>query len=152
MFMFTGFSEKANTALNNAVNCAEDMGHTYIGSEHIVLGLLKDPGSVAGVILGAHRINYQVFYSLISDCVGLGIPTSLSEKDITPRAADIIRTAVSLSAAPSCASAAKAVEADNPIARLNAIANTLLFFIMQPPRSFLLQSSLHPSSLRKADR
>lgn len=99
MFMFTGFSEKANTALNNAVNCAEDMGHTYIGSEHIVLGLLKDPGSVAGVILGAHRINYQVFYSLISDCVGLGIPTSLSEKDITPRAADIIRTAVSLSAA-----------------------------------------------------
>ena len=99
MFMFTGFSEKANTALNNAVNCAEDMGHTYIGSEHIVLGLLKDPGSVAGIILGAYKINYQVFYNLISDSVGLGIPTSLSEKDITPRAADIIRTAVSSGAA-----------------------------------------------------
>ncbi len=98
MFMFTGFSEKANTALNNAVNCAEDMGHTYIGSEHIVLGLLKDPGSVAGVILGAQKITYQTFYDTVRNNIGLGVPTSLSEHDITPRAAKIIRSAVSIAA------------------------------------------------------
>ena len=34
MYKFTGFTEKANTALNIAVETAEDLGHTYIGSEH----------------------------------------------------------------------------------------------------------------------
>ena len=32
MYKFTGFTEKANTALNIAVETAEDLGHTYIGS------------------------------------------------------------------------------------------------------------------------
>lgn len=35
MYKFTGFTEKANTALNIAVETAEDLGHTYIGSEHL---------------------------------------------------------------------------------------------------------------------
>ena len=98
MFMFTGFSEKANTALNNAVNCAEDMGHTYVGSEHIVLGLLKDASGVAAVLLSAWKINYRVFYDALRSSIGLGVPTSLTENDITPRAVHIIRTATSISA------------------------------------------------------
>lgn len=94
MFMFTGFSSKANTALNNAVNCAEDMGHTYVGSEHILAGLLKDPTGVAGVILNSKKITYQSFYEVIKSNIGIGNPTSLTEKDITPRAAKIITAAV----------------------------------------------------------
>lgn len=96
MFMFTGFSGKANTALNNAVNCAEDMGHTYVGSEHILAGLLKDPTGVAGVILNNRKITYQAFYDVIRMNIGLGIPTRLTENDITPRAAKIIRNAVTI--------------------------------------------------------
>lgn len=99
MFMFTGFSGKANTALNNAVNCAEDMGHTYIGSEHILAGLLKDPTGVAGVILNSRKITYQAFYEVIRMNIGLGNPTKLTENDITPRAGKIIRNAVSIAAA-----------------------------------------------------
>ena len=48
MYNFTGFTEKANMALNKAVTVAEDLGHTYIGSEHILLGLLESTDSVAG--------------------------------------------------------------------------------------------------------
>ena len=36
MYRFDGFTEKANNALNLALTSAEDMGHTYIGSEHII--------------------------------------------------------------------------------------------------------------------
>ena len=36
-YKFDGFTPKANEALNHAVNSAEIMGHTYIGSEHILL-------------------------------------------------------------------------------------------------------------------
>ena len=58
MFKFTGFTEKANKSLNAAVKAAEDLGHTYIGSEHILLGLLSDTSTVAGAVLAAHSITY----------------------------------------------------------------------------------------------
>mgnify|MGYP000404691485 CR=1 FL=1 len=59
MFKFTGFTEKANKSLNAAVKAAEDLGHTYIGSEHILLGLLSDTSTVAGAGLAAHNITYR---------------------------------------------------------------------------------------------
>ena len=42
MYRFNGFTEKANHAMNLAISSAEELGHTYIGSEHILLGLLKE--------------------------------------------------------------------------------------------------------------
>ena len=39
-YNFNGFTAKANEALNHAINSAEQLGHTYIGSEHLLLGLL----------------------------------------------------------------------------------------------------------------
>ena len=93
MYKFTGFSEKANLALNNAVNCAEDMGHTYVGSEHILAGLLKDPTSVAGIVLQSRRVTYNNFYDKIRGAIGIGVPTELTVEDITPRCRRIIESA-----------------------------------------------------------
>ena len=59
MYNFTGFTEKANMALNKAVEVAEDLGHTYIGSEHILLGLLDSIDSVAGKILLSKGLTYK---------------------------------------------------------------------------------------------
>ena len=39
MFRFKGFTEKANVALNLAVESAQQMGHTYIGTEHLLIAL-----------------------------------------------------------------------------------------------------------------
>ena len=44
MYRFTGFTQKANDALNSAISSAESLGHTYVGSEHILLGLLAESG------------------------------------------------------------------------------------------------------------
>ena len=44
MYKFTGFTQKANDVLNAAIEYAENMGHTYIGSEHLLLGLLTQNG------------------------------------------------------------------------------------------------------------
>ena len=56
MYKFTGFTEKANTALNIAVETAEGLGHTYIGSEHLLIGLLRDTGGVACVALAGRGV------------------------------------------------------------------------------------------------
>ena len=41
MYKFNSFTQKANEALNLAISAAEEYGHNYIGSEHILIGLLK---------------------------------------------------------------------------------------------------------------
>ena len=58
MFKFTGFTEKANKSLNAAVKAAEDLGLTYIGSEHILLGLLSDTSTDGGLVLAAYNKTY----------------------------------------------------------------------------------------------
>ena len=97
MYSFTGFTEKANNALNAAMESAEDLGHTYIGSEHILLGLLLDTTSEAGKILSSEKITYENVYKMIRENVGAGIPTELEPQDFTPRAKHIVESALMLS-------------------------------------------------------
>ena len=96
MYNFTGFSEKANMCLNKAVEVAEDSGHTYIGSEHILLGLLDSTDSVAGKILANRGVTYKKVYDLIRETVGTGMPTELNPADFTPRSKHIIESALML--------------------------------------------------------
>lgn len=97
MYNFTGFTEKANMALNRAVEVAEDLGHTYIGSEHILLGLLDSADSVAGKILTAKGITYKKIFELLKNSVGAGMPTELQPSDFTPRSKHIIEGAIVMS-------------------------------------------------------
>lgn len=96
MFKFTGFTEKANKSLNKAVQAAEHLGHTYIGSEHLLLGLLSDTGTVAGAVLASKKLTYDAVENYIKQTVGVGVPTQLVPDDFTPRSKNIIETAVSL--------------------------------------------------------
>ena len=59
MYKFTGFTESANNALNFAIESAENLGHTYIGSEHILLGLLSDSKTVSASLLNSKKITLK---------------------------------------------------------------------------------------------
>lgn len=98
MYKFTGFTESANNALNYAVETAENMGHTYIGSEHILLGLLSDTKMVSASILIGKRINLKKAEEHLKSIVGVGMPTNLTPDDITPRCRKIIENAITLGA------------------------------------------------------
>ena len=94
MFKFTGFTEKANKSLNAAVKAAEDLVHTYIGSEHILLGLLSDTSTVAGAVLAAHNITYADIEEELKRSIGVGVPSELQPDDFTPRSKNILETSV----------------------------------------------------------
>lgn len=96
MYKFTGFTESANNALNRAVESAENLGHTYIGSEHILLGLLSDSRSVSAAMLNIRKVNFKKAEEQIKALVGMGMPTNLTPDDITPRCRKIIENALSL--------------------------------------------------------
>ena len=54
--MSTHFTAKAQNTLKNAQRFASEMGHTYIGSEHILLALAAEADSVASKLLLAHNL------------------------------------------------------------------------------------------------
>ena len=94
MYNFTGFTESANNALNYAVEAAEDLGHTYIGSEHLLLGLLSDAKTVSASVLMAKKVTLRKAEEEVKKTVGVGIPTNLTPDDITPRCRKIIENAL----------------------------------------------------------
>ena len=55
MYKFSGFTEQANAALNTAIESAEQLGHTYIGTEHLLLGLLHEKRGIAADVLSAAK-------------------------------------------------------------------------------------------------
>lgn len=94
MYRFDGFTEKANNALNLALTSAEDMGHTYIGSEHIILGLLKENSGVAAEVLSKLGVTEEAFTKCMEEKIGTGSHTNLSLDDFTPRSKRILQIAV----------------------------------------------------------
>jgi ATP-dependent Clp protease ATP-binding subunit ClpC len=91
--MFDKFTEKATNALNLAMKSAGDMGHNYIGSEHILLGLLKEKTGVAAKVLEAAGISAEQIENIIGQLVGRGEPYEISAQDLTPRGKRIIELA-----------------------------------------------------------
>lgn len=94
MYNFKGFTEKANTALNFAVVCAQDMGHTYVGTEHILYGLIKENTGVAAVVLAECGLTAQMLEEHIDQVVGKGSRTVLTPDDFTPRTKRVMQMAV----------------------------------------------------------
>ena len=54
------FSEETKQMLNSAASEADRLGHNYIGTEHLLLGILSEPETAAGQILTAHGIDRAV--------------------------------------------------------------------------------------------
>ncbi len=98
-YNFKGFTEKANIALNLAIEAAEEMGHTYIGSEHILLGLCKENSGVAFAALNDSGVTADKVEELIRSGSGEGsAPTSLTPDDFTPRTKRVMQNAMMISA------------------------------------------------------
>lgn len=94
MYRFNGFTEKANNALNLAINSAQEMGHDYIGSEHVILGLLKEGTGVASTVLNKLGVTADAYEGLIRERIGTGAPCTLSPDAFTPRTKQILQIAV----------------------------------------------------------
>ena len=53
------FTERAQNALNHSLQIAGDLGHTYIGSEHLLLGLMSEGESAAAIMLKARGLSVR---------------------------------------------------------------------------------------------
>lgn len=95
--MSTKFTEKAENVLNRSVSLAEEFGHTYIGTEHLLLALSCEEGTYAAVMLAKNKINPKMLRSAIKEYSGLGTKSTLTSHDTTPRLKKIIEEAYKIS-------------------------------------------------------
>ena len=84
------FTDKAEKALSNSLLIAREIGHTYIGTEHLLLSLCNQKGSISKKILDEKKIPYTIILEKIKEISGVGEFSYLSEKDITPKLKEII--------------------------------------------------------------
>ncbi|MBR5312259.1 MAG: ATP-dependent Clp protease ATP-binding subunit [Clostridia bacterium] len=94
--MNIGFTGKAQNALNRALHTASEMGHTCVGSEHLLLGLLSEKDGIAERVLSERGITYDRTKQILAENVGIGNPTKLSAADITPRTKKIIELSANI--------------------------------------------------------
>ena len=88
-----GLTGKAILSLKEAVAAAEELGHTYIGSEHLLLGILEEGSNAASSILFAQHITEQRVRVTLIDLVGRGIPAQVQEDCLTPSLCSILSLA-----------------------------------------------------------
>ena len=85
------FTQKAQNALSASLKAASDLGHTYIGSEHLLLGLLSESDSISARLLEAKGVDRGRIRAAIVELSGEGAKSHPSPADMTPRTQKIIQ-------------------------------------------------------------
>ncbi len=88
--MSSRFTQKAEIALNKSVIIAEDLGHTYIGTEHVLIAISEDENSCASVIMRKCGLTNTKIHDAVKAYSGTGKKTRLTSKETTPRCRKIL--------------------------------------------------------------
>ncbi|MBQ8321996.1 MAG: ATP-dependent Clp protease ATP-binding subunit [Clostridia bacterium] len=84
------FTQKAENVLKAALAAAEGYGHTYIGSEHLLISLCSERDSAASNILTKHSVTKERVDKYIREYSGVGTKSILTAEDTTPRCKRIL--------------------------------------------------------------
>ena len=85
------YTEKADQALKAAKKISAQMNHPYTGTEHILIGLLRDKTSTAGQVLFASNVTEKALADMIRQLIAPEGHVALAGKrDFTPRARKIL--------------------------------------------------------------
>ena len=90
--MTNRFTQSAQNSLDSALEFAREMGHTYIGSEHILLGLISEKESVASKLLEKNGVSFEETKKTVKEISGEGSRTEVGPSDMTPRTKSIIES------------------------------------------------------------
>jgi ATP-dependent Clp protease ATP-binding subunit ClpC len=88
------FTERAKSVLDLAQAAATELGHGYVGSEHILLGLAREGGGVAAKVLRESGLESRLILDLIDKNIGRGGQGEIPPQGLTPRAKRVIELAV----------------------------------------------------------
>ena len=88
--MQTPYTAKAKKAIDIATRISKSLHHSYIGTEHILLGLLKEGTGVASQVLADNGVEYDKVLELIEELIAPGNAVAVLEDGLSPRAAHVL--------------------------------------------------------------
>ena len=91
---FEKFSERARRVLSLAQEEAQRFNHNYIGTEHVLLGLVRETDGIAAKVLANLGVELNKVRSAVEFIIGRGERATPGEIGLTPRAKKVIELAV----------------------------------------------------------
>ena len=88
--MQTAYTAKAKKAIDIATRISKSLHHSYIGTEHILLGLLKEGTGVASQVLADNGVEYDKVLKLIEELIAPENAVAVLEDGLSPRAAHVL--------------------------------------------------------------
>ena len=89
------FTPRAEEALRLSQEAAGELGHGYVGTEHLLLGLLREEEGIAHRVLSEYGITDEMVCSVLLSSVGRGLSGAAPTQGLTPRAKSVVELAVS---------------------------------------------------------
>jgi len=83
--MFGRFTEKVERALALAQESAMKLGHGYVGTEHLLLGLVTEGTGIASRVLQGQGVTEEKVTNKIQELIGMGEETNIEPAGFTPR-------------------------------------------------------------------
>ncbi|MGN1114207.1 MAG: ATP-dependent Clp protease ATP-binding subunit [Oscillospiraceae bacterium] len=96
-FEIDKFTKKGREIIRSAVSLAGSWGHTYIGTEHLLLSIMEDGTSTAYAILIQNGVTPDDIREQMMKLIGRGTPCRLNQNDFTPTALSTLKIACILS-------------------------------------------------------
>ena len=91
MYRYDRFTNKARESLNLAIQAAREFEHGYVGTEHILIGLLREGTGVAAAVLKNSGVEEERVIQLVSQLIAPASPVQIAEPGgYTPRAARVL--------------------------------------------------------------
>lgn len=94
MNYYDRFTEKAKNVVQYASQAAVELGHNYVGTEHLLIGLLREESGVAARILSNAGITEEKVAEKIEQLIGVNPPSPAEQVALTPRAKRVLDLAV----------------------------------------------------------
>lgn len=91
---FERFGDDARRVLSFAQEEARNFNHNYIGTEHLLLGLVREEESLAGRVLASMGVQLSKVRSAVTFIVGRGQGEVMGDPGLTPRAKKVIELAM----------------------------------------------------------
>ena len=89
------FTPRAEEALRLSQEAAGELGHGYVGTEHLLLGLLREEEGIAHRVLSEYGVTDEMVCSILQRSVGKGLSGAAPTQGLTPRAKSVVELAVS---------------------------------------------------------
>ncbi len=97
------FTPRAEESLRLSQEAAGELGHGYVGTEHLLLGLIREEDGIAHTVLTEAGLTDDMIVEIMKKSVGMGLPGSNPAQGLTPRARRVVEIAMEDSVRGGCA-------------------------------------------------